>query len=84
MKRSCGYEQDVIGSDHAVLGIDHTAFHDGQKIPLHTFTRNIRGPVLGGAGNFVDFVNKNNASLLHPFTGSLNKGFSSISFPDSS
>ena len=39
-------EQNMIGMDHAVLGIDHAAFHHGQKVALHAFARDVRGALL--------------------------------------
>lgn len=71
-----GNEQNVIGSDHAVLGVHRTAFHNGQKIALHALAGNVRG-TLGrrAAGDLVDFVDKHDAALFHTLAGHVHDAF---------
>jgi len=55
----------MVGFDHAVAGVDVRSFDNRQQIPLNALARNI-GPVLRvSADNLVDFVQENNARLLH-------------------
>ena len=69
MKGAGGDEQDVIGTHHAVLGGDRTAFHQGQEIALHTFPRHIGTTVFAALGDLVDLVEKYDAVLLHVVQG---------------
>ena len=70
-----GNKQNVVRTDHAVLGVHRAAFHNGQQIALHALSRDVRSAVLRGAGDLVDFVNKNDAALLHPLLGAFGQGF---------
>src|SRR5690606_1049708 len=64
-------EQDVVGADHAELGVDGAALDQGQQVPLDTFTGNVSRRVFGAFGNFVDFINEHNAVLFHGEDGLL-------------
>ena len=72
MKRAAGNEQDVVGAHHAVAGVDGGAFNQRQQIALHALTGNIRALHAGAGGNFVDFVQKDDAVL---FDGGHGVGF---------
>ena len=62
-------EQDMIGADHAVAGVDRRPFDNGQEIPLHPLPRDVRTMRPVPAHNLVDLVEKYNSRLLDPFDG---------------
>ena len=65
VERARGDEQDVVGLDHAVLGVDRRAFDQRQQVALHALARDV-----GAAGDFrrdgdlVDLVDEDDAVLL--------------------
>jgi hypothetical protein len=70
VKRSRGYEQNVIGLDYAITGAHIGPFHQREQIPLHPLTGDVRaalGVVTGG--NLVDFVDEDDAVRLQTFQG---------------
>ena len=65
VERAGGDEEDVVGLDHAVLGVDGRAFDDRQDVALHAFAADV-GPVAAFApGDLVDLVDEDDARLLH-------------------
>ena len=67
MEGAGGDEQDVVAADHAVFGADGAALDQWQQVALHTFAAHIGAAGLLAFGNFVDFVDKDNAVLLRRF-----------------
>ncbi len=65
MKRPAGDEQDVIGLDHTVFGRDSGAFDQWQQVALHALARDIGALRTFARGNFVHFVEEDNAVLFH-------------------
>ena len=64
MERARGDEQDVVGADRAVLGVDGRALDDRQQVALHALARDV-GAVGGlAAGDLVDLVDEDDARLL--------------------
>ena len=53
MKGPAGDEEDVVGVDDAVAGLDGCSLHQRQQVALHAVARDVRA---GGAGVY-DFVN---------------------------
>src|SRR6266851_8578042 len=62
-------EEDVVGANHAVAGVDGSAFDDGQNVTLHTFARDIRSVAGFAPGDFVDLVDKDDAHLFGALDG---------------
>src|SRR6476646_7364380 len=59
-----GDEKNVVGANHAVAGVDSSAFDDRQDISLHALAADV-GPVTGFAtGDLVDFVDEDDAHLF--------------------
>ncbi len=69
VERAGGDEQDVVGADHAVLGVDGGAFDDRQDVALHAFAADVRAVAAFAAGDLVDLVDEDDARLLHPLDG---------------
>ena len=67
MEGAGGDEQDMVGAHHTVFGGDGAAFDQWQQVTLHPFTGDIGALALGATGDFVHFVEKDNAVLLHHF-----------------
>jgi len=57
-------EQNMIGFDHAVLGVNGATFDQWQQIALHAFAGHVCTTGLSAAGYFVDFIEEHNAGLL--------------------
>ncbi len=66
-----GNEQDVVGLDHAVLGVHRGAFHQRQQIALHALARHIGAAALLARGHLVDLVDEDDAVLLGAEQGAL-------------
>ena len=64
MERPGRDKQDVIGSDHAVLGVDGRAFHEWQQVSLHALARYVSANRFRAPGDFVEFIEKNDAVLF--------------------
>ena len=64
MKRARGYEQDVIGADRAVFGVDGRAFDNRKQVALHTFARDVGTAVRLPSRNWVDLIDEHDARLL--------------------
>ncbi len=65
VKRARSDEQDVIGADRAVLGIDGRALDYRQQVALDALARNVGTASAGLApGDFVDFIDEDDAGLL--------------------
>ena len=64
VERAGGDEQDVIGADHAVLGVDGGAFDDRQDVALHALAADVRAVAAFAAGDLVDLVDEDDAGLL--------------------
>ena len=54
-------EENVVGADEAVAGVDCGAFHDGQNVALHTFPADIGTVSAFAAGYFIDFIEEDDA-----------------------
>ena len=65
MKGARGDEQDVIGAHEAVARVDRGAFHDRQDVALHAFAADVGTVAAFAAGDFVDFVQKDDAVAFH-------------------
>ena len=72
MKRARGHKQDMVGADHAVFGVDGAAFDQRQQVALHPLAGDICAVGVFPTGDFIDFVNKDDAGLLDPPNGLLN------------
>ncbi len=66
---ACGYEQDVIGADHAIACVDRGAFDYGENVALHAFARNVRTMAAFAAGDLVDFVEEDDAGVFDAIDG---------------
>src|SRR5690348_1293376 len=64
-----GDEQDVISANHAVSSVDGCAFNDGENVALHALAGDIGAMAGFAAGDFVDFVDEDDAHLLGAFHG---------------
>ena len=64
VKGARGDEQDVVGLDHAVLGVHRGAFHQRQQVALHTLARHLGAAVFAARGHLVDLVDEDDAVLL--------------------
>jgi hypothetical protein len=80
MKGTRGNEQDVIGLDHAVLGVHGAAFNQRQQVALYAFAGYIATAMgFATATHLVDFIEKHNAVLLDRFQCGLLLSSSSLS-----
>ena len=62
-----GHEQDVVGADEAVAGVDGGALDDGQNVALHALAADV-GAVAGlAASDLVHFVEEDDAAALDAF-----------------
>src|SRR5271155_3928990 len=59
----------MVGADHAIASVDGGAFDDGQNVALHAFAGDVRAVAGLAAGDFVHFVNEENAHLLDAVHG---------------
>ena len=59
----------MVGADHAVAGVHRGAFDDGQNVALHAFAGDVRAVAGFAAGDFVDFVDEEDAHLLDAVHG---------------
>ena len=67
MERARRDEQNVVGRNHPILGVDGCSFHNRQNVPLHALAAHIR-PMPGLAPrNLVDLVQKYDPRVLHAF-----------------
>jgi hypothetical protein len=64
VERAGGDEEDVVGRDHAVLGVDRGAFDDGQNVALHAFARDVGAVAAFAAGDLVDLVEEDDAGVF--------------------
>src|ERR1035437_9410388 len=64
-----GDEQDVVGAHHAVARVHRGAFDDGQNVALHAFARNVRPVPAFASRDLVDFVEEDDARVLHALHG---------------
>jgi hypothetical protein len=56
MERARGDEEDVVGADRAILGVDGRSLDDRQQVALYALARDV-GAVGGlAAGDLVDLV----------------------------
>src|SRR5471032_1738705 len=69
VERAGGDEQDVVGLDHAQLGVDGAAFDQRQQVALHAFAGHIDAARVAALGHFVDFVDEHDTVLLDRFQG---------------
>ena len=67
MKRSGGYEQDVLCIDHPVLRVHICSLDDRQEVALNAFAGDIRVAAGFPAGDLVDLIEKNDARRLDLF-----------------
>jgi len=64
-----GDEQDVVGADHAVARVDGGAFDDRKDVALYAFRAKRRGRAAFAAGDFVDFIQEDDAGVFHAVDG---------------
>ncbi|OMP13440.1 hypothetical protein COLO4_01682 [Corchorus olitorius] len=69
VERAGSDEQDVVGLDHAQLGVDGAAFDQRQQVALHAFARDIGTADVAALGDLVDLVDEHDAMLLDRFQG---------------
>ena len=69
MKSAGRNKQDMIRFDGAVLGRHRRAFDQRQQVPLDAFAADIRTLTLGTGGDFVDFVQKDDAIVFNIVDG---------------
>ena len=67
MKCTGRQKQNMIGLYHPKLGLNGRSLDNRQQIPLNTFTGNIRSMPSLAAGDFVQFIQKNNTILFNSF-----------------
>src|SRR5690348_8280485 len=58
---SRGDEENVIGANHAVTGVDGGAFDDGENVTLHAFARDIGAMAAFASRNLVDLIEEDDA-----------------------
>jgi len=68
VKRPRGDEQNVVGFDRPVAGVDCRAFDQRQQVALHTLARDVAADVLA-CGDFVNFIQKDDAVLFDVVDG---------------
>src|SRR5690606_26824746 len=64
---AAGDEQDVVGLDHAQLGVDRAAFDQRQQVALHAFAGHVGAADIAALGDLVDLVDEDDAVLLDRF-----------------
>jgi hypothetical protein len=64
VESAAGDEQDVIGTNHPVLGRYRRAFNQRQQVALHALARDVDAVGVAARGDLVDFVKKDDAVLL--------------------
>jgi len=64
-----GDEEDVVGRDHAVLGIHRRALDDGQDVALHAFARDVGTVAALAPGDLVDLVEEDDAGVFDALDG---------------
>ena len=62
-------EEDVVGGDHAVLGVDGGAFDDGQDVALHAFAADVGAVAAFATGDLVDLVEEDDAGVFDALDG---------------
>ena len=67
VERTGSDEQDVVGLDHAQLGVDGAAFDQWQQVTLHAFTGYVDAAGVAALGDLVDFIDEHDAVLLDRF-----------------
>ena len=73
VERAGGDEQDVVGLDRPVLGVDRRPLDDRQEVALHALPRDV-GPARRArllAGDLVDLVDEDDARFLGERDGGL-------------
>ena len=72
MEGAGGDEQDVVGLDRAVLGVDRRSLDDRQQVALHALARDVRAAARAlVAGDLVDLVDEDDARFLGQVDGGL-------------
>ena len=69
MEGACGDEEDVVGGDHAVLGVDGGALDDGEDVALDAFAADVGAVTALAAGDFVDLVEEDHAGVFDALDG---------------
>ncbi len=64
---AAGDEQDMVGLDHAQLGVDRAALDQRQKVALHTLAGHVGAAGVAALGDLVDLVDEDDAVLFHRF-----------------
>ncbi len=67
VERARGDEQDVVGLDHAQLGVDRAAFDQRQQVALYTLTGDIGAADIAALGDLVDLIDEHDAVLFDRF-----------------
>ncbi len=69
MESACGNEKNVVGANHAVACVDGRAFDDRKNVSLNALARNIRPVARFAPGDFINFIDKDDAHLLGTLDG---------------
>ena len=64
VERARGDEQNVVGAHHAVARVDRGAFDDRQNVALHAFAADVGAVPAFASGDFVDFVEEDDAAAF--------------------
>ncbi len=67
VKSAGGHEEDVIGPDHSIPGLDSGTFDDGQEVPLDSLPRNVGAAAAVAGHNLVQLIQKNDADIFGQF-----------------
>ena len=69
MEGAGGDEQDVVGLDHAQLGVDRAALDQRQQVALHALAGHVGAADVAALGDLVDLVDEHDAVLLDRLQG---------------
>ena len=64
MERPRRDEQDVVGLDHTIAGVDGRTLHQRQQVALHALAGNVSALHAAAHGDLVDLVQEDDAILL--------------------
>src|SRR3990172_4134295 len=67
MKRASSNEKDVVGSYHAITGIDGSTFDYRQDVSLYALTRDVWPMPRPSPCDFVDLIEENDPRVLNSF-----------------
>ena len=64
VERAGGDEEDVVGRNHAVLGVDGGAFDDGQDVALDALAGDVGAVAALATGDLVDLVEEDDSGVF--------------------